>query len=75
MTTQHERAASLTKILPVVQAERAAAHLTEADVATLRDLVDAGTPANTRRALTNDLAYLEAWSRAVTGEPLAWYCR
>ena len=72
MTTQHERAASLMKILPIVQAERAAAHLTEADVATLRDLVAAGTPANTRRALTNDLAYLEAWSRAVTGQPLAW---
>jgi len=28
--------------------------------------------ANTLRALTSDLGYLEAWAQAATGEPLPW---
>ncbi|WP_371831094.1 site-specific integrase [Ochrobactrum soli] len=44
--------------------------LTDEDVETLRHLVNEGMGENTLRALTSDLAYLEAWSIAATGSPL-----
>ncbi|WP_392391350.1 site-specific integrase [Ochrobactrum sp. 19YEA23] len=44
--------------------------LTDEDVETLRHLVNEGMGENTLRALTSDLAYLEAWSMAATGSPL-----
>ncbi|WP_210261606.1 site-specific integrase [Ochrobactrum soli] len=44
--------------------------LTDEDVETLRHLVNEGMGENTLRALTSDLAYLEAWSMAATGNPL-----
>ncbi|WP_434063665.1 site-specific integrase [Ochrobactrum quorumnocens] len=44
--------------------------LSDEDVETLRHLVNEGMGENTLRALTSDLAYLEAWSLAATGSPL-----
>ncbi|WP_442793005.1 site-specific integrase [Rhizobium sp. SL86] len=46
--------------------------LTDQDVETLRHLVNEGMGANTLRALTSDLAYLQAWSLAATGRSLPW---
>ncbi|WP_409558721.1 site-specific integrase [Brucella pseudogrignonensis] len=46
--------------------------LTDDDVETLRHLVNEGMGENTLRALTSDLAYLEAWSMAATDSPLPW---
>ena len=46
--------------------------LTDQDVETLRHLVSEGMGANTLRALTSDLAYLQAWSLAATGASLPW---
>ncbi len=44
--------------------------LSDEDVETLRHLVNEGMGENTLRALTSDLAYLEAWAIAATGSPL-----
>ncbi|MEB2846596.1 tyrosine-type recombinase/integrase [Rhizobiales bacterium RZME27] len=46
--------------------------LTDQDVETLRHLVNEGMGENTLRALTSDLAYLQAWSLAATGTSLPW---
>jgi integrase len=46
--------------------------LTDQDVETLRHLVNEGMGANTLRALTSDLAYLEAWGLAATKKSLPW---
>lgn len=46
--------------------------LTDSDVETLRHLVNQGMGDNTLRALTSDLAYLEAWGLAATGRSLPW---
>jgi len=46
--------------------------LTDQDVETLRHLVNQGMGDNTLRALTSDLAYLEAWGLAATGRSLPW---
>lgn len=46
--------------------------LTDDDVATLKHLAKEGMGANSLRALTSDLAYLEAWSLAATQSPLPW---
>jgi len=46
--------------------------LTDQDVETLRHLVNQGMGENTLRALTSDLAYLQAWSLAATGRSLSW---
>ncbi|MEE4209448.1 MAG: tyrosine-type recombinase/integrase [Parvularcula sp.] len=62
----------LVRFLPVEAAGRLSSRLTENDVATLRDIVKAATPENTIRAIASDLAYLEAWSKAVRGEALSW---
>ena len=42
------------------------------EIDTLRHLVTEGMGANTLRALTSDLAYLQAWSLASTGKNLPW---
>ncbi len=65
-------AGALTELMPVEAAERLATHLTAGDIETLRDLVRAAVPDNTIRAVASDLAYLEAWARAATGDALAW---
>ncbi|PNQ25800.1 integrase [Rhizobium sp. YIC5082] len=46
--------------------------MTDEDVETLRHLVNQGMGDNTLRALTSDLAYLEAWGLAATGQSLPW---
>ena len=46
--------------------------LTDDDVATLKHLAKEGMGANSLRALTSDLAYLEAWSLAATKSALPW---
>jgi integrase len=48
------------------------ASLSADDLQTLQHLVAEGTPANSQRALTSDLRYLEAWHDAVAGAPLPW---
>jgi integrase len=59
-------------VLPIDRRDLLAELLTDEDVETLRCLVDQGMGDNTLRAIASDLAYLEAWSRAATGEPLPW---
>lgn len=56
----------LAAILPMERRDRLAVLLTDADVATLKDLVQEGMGENSLRALASDLAYLEAWALAAT---------
>lgn len=63
---------ALAGILPFDARERLATLLTDADVATLKHLVQTGMGANTLRALASDLGYLEGWCRAATGNSLPW---
>ncbi len=46
--------------------------LTDDDLKTLKHLARKGMPENTLRALTSDLACLEAWCLAATGAALPW---
>jgi integrase len=62
----------LAGLLPMAARDRLADALDPAEIDTLAHLAKAGTGANSLRALAGDLAYLEAWSRAATGAPLAW---
>jgi len=59
-------------VLPMNRRDMLADILTDQDVETLRHLVNEGMGENTLRALTSDLAYLEAWAMAATGSPLPW---
>jgi integrase len=61
---------TIAAVLPMNRRDRLAGILTDDDVETLRHLVNEGMGENTLRALTSDLAYLEAWSMAATGSPL-----
>ncbi len=61
---------TIAAVLPMNRRDRLAGILTDEDVETLRHLVNEGMGENTLRALTSDLAYLEAWSMAATGNPL-----
>jgi len=63
---------TLAAILPMDRRDKLAQILTDDDVATLKHLAREGMGENTLRALASDLAYLEAWSFAATGEPLPW---
>lgn len=63
---------ALAGLLPMAARDRLADALDPAEIDTLAHLARAGTGANSLRALASDLAYLEAWSRAATAEPLAW---
>ncbi len=63
---------ALDAILPFNRREKLAELLTGDDVATLKHLAKQGLGANTMRALASDLAYLEAWARAATGNALPW---
>ena len=72
MTDADALANELVAFLPVVTAETLSRVLTHDDVETLRDLVRASVSENTIRAVASDLGYLEAWSRAATGEALQW---
>ena len=46
--------------------------LTDDDVETLKHLAREGMGENSLRALASDLAYLETWADAATGQPLSW---
>jgi integrase len=63
---------TIAAVLPIERRDELAALLTDQDVETLRHLVNQGMGDNTLRALTSDLAYLEAWSLAATGGSLPW---
>ncbi len=80
MTEAHDRALdrrvqhldTIAAVLPMERRDELAELLTDQDVETLRHLVNEGMGANTLRALTSDLAYLQAWSLASTGLSLPW---
>jgi integrase len=63
---------ALTGLLPLAARDRLAETLSAAEIDTLTHLAKAGTGPNSLRALASDLAYLEAWARASTGDPLVW---
>ncbi|MGF9566985.1 site-specific integrase [Neorhizobium sp. BT27B] len=63
---------TIAAVLPLERRDELAELLTDQDVATLRHLVNEGMGENTLRALTSDLAYLQAWSLAATGKSLPW---
>ncbi|MBB4351583.1 integrase [Rhizobium cellulosilyticum] len=63
---------TIAAVLPMERRDELAELLTDQDVETLRHLVNEGMGENTLRALTSDLAYLQAWSLAATGKSLPW---
>ncbi len=63
---------TIAAVLPIERRDELAELLTDQDVETLRHLVAQGMGDNTLRALTSDLAYLEAWGLAATGTSLPW---
>src|SRR6478672_774314 len=63
---------TLSAILPVERRDRLAELLTDDDVETLKHLAQEGMGENSLRALSSDLAYLEAWAQAATGAALPW---
>ncbi|XUY30229.1 site-specific integrase (plasmid) [Agrobacterium sp. rho-8.1] len=63
---------TIAAVLPLERRDELAELLTDQDIETLRHLVNEGMGANTLRALTSDLAYLQAWSIAATGVSLLW---
>lgn len=63
---------TIASVLPIDRRDELAELLTDRDVETLRHLVNEGMGANTLRALTSDLAYLEAWGMAATKKSLPW---
>jgi integrase len=67
-----EQLDTIASVLPIDRRDKLAELLTDQDVETLKHLVNEGMGDNTLRALTSDLAYLEAWSLAATGSPLPW---
>ena len=70
-TRAHELDA-IAAVLPMERRDELAELLTDQDVERLRHLVNEGMGENTLRALTSDLAYLQAWSLAATGKSLLW---
>lgn len=63
---------TIAAVLPIERRDELAELLTDQDVETLRHLVNQGMGDNTLRALTSDLAYLEAWAMAATEKSLPW---
>lgn len=63
---------TIASVLPMERRDELAELLTDQDVETLRHLVNQGMGDNTLRALTSDLAYIEAWGLAATGRSLPW---
>ncbi|MGQ8632370.1 site-specific integrase [Agrobacterium sp. DKPNP3] len=63
---------TIASVLPIERRDELAELLTDQDVETLKHLVNQGMGDNTLRALTSDLAYLEAWGLASTGQSLPW---
>ena len=52
---------TIASVLPIDRRDELAELLTDQDIETLRHLVNEGMGENTLRALTSDLAYLQAW--------------
>ncbi|MCD2184834.1 site-specific integrase [Rhizobium sp. GN54] len=63
---------TIAAVLPMERRDELAELLNDHDVETLRHLVNQGMGDNTLRALTSDLAYLEAWGLAATRKSLPW---
>lgn len=63
---------TIAAVLPLERRDELAELLTDQDVETLRHLVNQGMGDNTLRALTSDLAYLQAWGLAVSRKSLPW---
>lgn len=63
---------TIAAVLPIERRDELAELLTDQDIETLRHLVNQGMGDNTLRALTSDLAYLEAWGLAASGKSLPW---
>lgn len=63
---------TLSAILPLERRDRLAELLTDDDVETLKHLAREGMGENSLRALSSDLAYLEAWAQAATDASLPW---
>ncbi|NTF44070.1 tyrosine-type recombinase/integrase [Rhizobium rhizogenes] len=63
---------TIAAVLPMERRDELAELLTDQDIETLRHLVNQGMGDNTLRALTSDLAYLEAWGMTATGQSLPW---
>lgn len=63
---------TIASVLPMERRDELAELLTDQDVETLKHLVNQSMGYNTLRALTSDLAYLEAWGLAATGHSLPW---
>ncbi len=63
---------TIASVLAMGRRDALADLLTDQDVETLRHLINQGMGQNTLRALTSDLAYLQAWSLAGTDGPLPW---
>lgn len=63
---------TIASVLPLERRDELAELLNDQDIETLRHLVNQGMGDNTLRALTSDLAYLEAWGLAATGGSLPW---
>lgn len=63
---------TIASVLPLERRDELAELLTDQDIETLRHLVNEGMGDNTLRALTSDLAYLQAWSLAAIGTVLPW---
>lgn len=63
---------TVASVLPIDRRDELAELLTDSDIETLKHLVNEGMGENTLRALTSDLAYLQAWSLAATGKSLPW---
>jgi len=72
VTRRVEELDTIAAVLPMERRDELAELLTDQDFETLRHLVNEGMGANTLRALTSDLAYLQAWSLASTGLSLPW---
>ncbi|MCE6076877.1 tyrosine-type recombinase/integrase [Agrobacterium vitis] len=72
LASRAERLDTIAAVLPMERRDELAELLTDQDVETLRHLVNQGMGENTLRALTSDLAYLQAWSLAATGASLPW---
>ncbi|KGE79927.1 integrase [Rhizobium sp. H41] len=67
-----EKLDTIAAVLPMERRDELAELLTDSDIETLRHLVNQGLGANTLRAITSDLAYIEAWALAATKKSLPW---
>jgi len=63
---------TIAAVLPMERRDELAELLSDQDVEPLRHLVNEGMGEHTLRALTSDLAYLQAWSLAATTKSLPW---